>query len=303
MATAAENGVDATTSGADNSVVDATTSTANSAADAATTAAANTADAATASAQQAGDALNSAAGQAASAPAGAGDAATTASAQVHSGVMHFLEIGGPVVWILSLFALAALVILLVKMWQFARLRAESHRDIDQALQYWRDGNAATAVASLKSGRPASELAAMAMKGLSSQAADLTLLREELSRIANQKLEQLRAFLRPLELIASLSPLLGLLGTVLGMITAFQNMQQAGAQVDPSVLSGGIWQALLTTAVGLAVAIPVVFCHAWLERKVERVAVVMNDSVTRVFTSHPRAQLMTSETAEMLRDVA
>jgi biopolymer transport protein ExbB len=100
-----------------------------------------------------------------------------------------------------------------------------------------------------------------------------------------QLSKLRSYLRPLEIIATLSPLLGLLGTVLGMITAFQQMEGAGNQVDPSVLSGGIWQALLTTAVGLAVAIPVVTLQSWLERKVERIAHNMNDAVTQVFTAN------------------
>jgi biopolymer transport protein ExbB len=55
-------------------------------------------------------------------------------------------------------------------------------------------------------------------------------------------------------------LLGLFGTVLGMVEAFRQLELAGSQVDPAVLSGGIWQALLTTAVGLAVAIPAVLAH-------------------------------------------
>ncbi|MEB3734988.1 MotA/TolQ/ExbB proton channel family protein [Halopseudomonas pachastrellae] len=74
-----------------------------------------------------------------------------------------------------------------------------------------------------------------------------------------------------------------------MIVAFQNMEAAGSRVDPSVLSGGIWQALLTTAVGLAVAIPTVAVHSWLERRVERVAAAINDAVTQVFTHQPKSQ--------------
>ena len=88
------------------------------------------------------------------------------------------------------------------------------------------------------------------------------------------------------MIASLSPLLGLLGTVLGMIEAFQQMEAAGSQVDPSILSGGIWQALLTTAVGLAVAIPVVIMHGFFERKCDRIAFLLDDALTRVFTLKP-----------------
>lgn len=85
----------------------------------------------------------------------------------------------------------------------------------------------------------------------------------------------------------MSPLLGLLGTVLGMIVAFQQMEAAGAQVDPSTLSSGIWQALLTTAVGLGIAIPAIAVHNWMERKVERVAIRMNDAVTQVLLEFVR----------------
>ncbi|GGB96730.1 biopolymer transporter ExbB [Marinobacterium zhoushanense] len=198
-------------------------------------------------------------------------------------VVEFLTVGGPVVWILFVFSLVALTIVLVKCWQFARLRAESCVNAEQGLHHWASGDAQSALGALNRARPISALVGLAIQGLES-GQDKTLLREELSRVATHQLSQLRAFLRPLEVIATLSPLLGLLGTVLGMIVAFQQMEAAGSQVDPSVLSGGIWQALLTTAVGLAVAIPVMTVHNWFERKVERVALLMNDTVTRVFTA-------------------
>nr|WP_283104190.1 MotA/TolQ/ExbB proton channel family protein [Shewanella gelidimarina] len=73
--------------------------------------------------------------------------------------------------------------------------------------------------------------------------------------AEQEIVQLKQGMRALEVISALAPLIGLLGTVLGMIDAFQNLQQAGTKVDPAMLSGGISQALLTTAAGLIVAIP------------------------------------------------
>ena len=61
------------------------------------------------------------------------------------------------------------------------------------------------------------------------------------------------------------------------------MEVAGSQVDPSVLSGGIWQALLTTAMGLAIAIPVMAAYNWMDRKTQRVSEQINDAVTQVFT--------------------
>jgi biopolymer transport protein ExbB len=72
--------------------------------------------------------------------------------------------------------------------------------------------------------------------------------------------------RALDAVAQLGPLLGLFGTVLGMIEAFRAMQGAGAAVDPGVLAGGIWTALLTTAVGLAVAMTTSALLTWLEAR-------------------------------------
>lgn len=202
-------------------------------------------------------------------------------------IQGLLITGGPVVWILCGFSLIALTIVLVKVWQLVALRAESSKVVSSALEQWRVGKGRDAVDQLDDAHPVAAVVKCAMLGRLDGVDDL-LLREEVERIASARLNDLRSFFRPLELIGALSPLLGLLGTVMGMIVAFQQMEAAGSQVDPSVLSGGIWQALLTTAVGMAVAIPVVAVHAWLERKTERVAAMMSDSVTRVFTAPLRA---------------
>lgn len=212
------------------------------------------------------------------------DPVLTGSDLLVSKVQEFMQVGGPVVWILTALSVIALAIILMKLWQFALTRPESSSHLDNVLNFWKQGKTEKAMALLKNKRPVDELVQMSISGLNSTHTELATLKEELDRVATLRLNQLRAYLRPLEVIATLSPLLGLLGTVLGMIIAFQQMEAAGNQVDPSVLSGGIWQALLTTAVGLAVAIPVVMAHNWMERKVERVAALMNDTVTRVFTT-------------------
>ncbi|TDO95829.1 MotA/TolQ/ExbB proton channel family protein [Marinomonas balearica] len=199
-------------------------------------------------------------------------------------IIDFLVVGGPVVWILLGFSVVALTIVMAKLIQFAGLKAESTKSADKAIDAWRKDNIDLVIKSLHTQRPIDGVVSFAIRALKSGSMDLATIREETERLALKQLHMLRSFLRPLEVIASLSPLLGLLGTVLGMIAAFQKMEGAGSQVDPSVLSGGIWQALLTTAVGIAVAVPVMTLHAWLERKVERVAHNMNDVVTQVFTS-------------------
>ena len=124
-----------------------------------------------------------------------------------------------------------------------------------------------------------------MRELARGDTDQATLREELERVALAKLKDLRSHLPALEVIGTLTPLLGLLGTVLGMITAFRGMEAAGSQVDPSVLSGGIWQALLTTAMGLSIAIPVMAAYNWMDRKAQRVSEQINDAVTQVFTRY------------------
>jgi len=87
--------------------------------------------------------------------------------------------------------------------------------------------------------------------------------------------------RLLDTVAQLAPLLGLFGTVLGMIQAFQSLQDAGSSVDPSLLAGGIWVALLTTAVGLAVAMPTSMVLAWFESRMARERVFADKALLTV----------------------
>ena len=90
--------------------------------------------------------------------------------------------------------------------------------------------------------------------------------------------------RALDAIAQVAPLLGLFGTVLGMIEAFQKLQEAGNSVDPSLLAGGIWVALLTTACGLAVAMPVSLLLTWFETRIENERVAI-ETMTATVLSH------------------
>lgn len=194
-----------------------------------------------------------------------------------------LDAGGPVMLILAAMSVFALTIVLIKLWQFARLRNGGAEHIESALNDWQAGRCGEAVERLaQASNPLAGVVRTAMLG-SLHANDPAALREEVERRAQGVLTALRSYLRGLEVIASISPLLGLLGTVIGMIDAFRALEAAGSQVDPSVLSGGIWVALLTTAAGLSVAIPTVVALNWLERLLEGVTRRLEDQVTRVFT--------------------
>jgi len=88
-------------------------------------------------------------------------------------------------------------------------------------------------------------------------------------------------LRGLAIIGNITPLLGLLGTVTGMIKAFIKIQELGGRVDASVLAGGIWEALITTAFGLSVAIPTLVAYHYFEGRVDDIAAEMKDASTEL----------------------
>lgn len=196
--------------------------------------------------------------------------------------------GGPIILLLAVLSIASMTIFIAKWLQFAYLGINRSDFIHDSLSLWRRGQFVPAIKAMghHQKRPAAQVVEAAMSGVMDHQ-DTVSVREEVTRIAKLQIAKLQSWLKPLELIANISPLLGLLGTVLGMIEAFKQLEQAGNRVDPSILSGGIWQALLTTAIGLAVAIPAMLAHQWLERKVERSALMMEDAATQVFTSGPK----------------
>jgi biopolymer transport protein ExbB len=98
------------------------------------------------------------------------------------------------------------------------------------------------------------------------------IREEaIKREGNRILQNLERGLKPLSAIAQISPLLGLLGTVYGLVAAFYSIEQAGGQVQVNDLAGGIWEALLTTVLGLIVGIPALLAYQYFQARVERTA--------------------------------
>ena len=197
--------------------------------------------------------------------------------------LDLFALGGPVAAILVAMSVLALTVVLVKLWQFHAVRIGDFRPAREALGLYRAGQEQEALMLAgNSPNPSAEALARALRGQHRRLPEEA-VREEVACFGHDVLESLRSGFRPLEVIASLAPLLGLFGTVLGMIEAFREMEQAGHQVNPAVLSGGIWEALLTTALGLGVAIPVVAALGWLEGRVDRLAHEMGSIVTRIFT--------------------
>ncbi len=201
------------------------------------------------------------------------------------GLMDFLDRGGPALWLIVALSVLTLALILWKIWRFVHSGAWAGRATEQAVGNWCQGQHQAAHDSLLN-RPGLRarlaLAAMGQR-LQAEVTD-EVAREETTRVAKRLLHEGRSGLRALELIATIAPLIGLLGTVLGMIEAFQALQDSGSQADPTVLAGGIWEALLTTAAGMAVAIPASMALTWFESVITDVEADMEDAATRIFTA-------------------
>lgn len=195
--------------------------------------------------------------------------------------------GGIVMWIIAGLSVLTLALVLWKIWRLTLAGLWRRAEAERAVALWVAGREGEAQASLARPRGIrARVVAQAMAALRDPTLSRASARDEVLRVARRELNATRSGLRALELISTIAPLLGLLGTVLGMITAFQALQSTGAQADPTILAGGIWEALLTTAAGMAVAIPAGVALVWIESLADSVQADLEDAVTQIFTRAP-----------------
>ena len=197
---------------------------------------------------------------------------------------ELMQQGGFVVVILLCLSVFAMTLILLKFMQIIWFRVGNRSGSRKAVELWLTGQKQDAYQLVNnSNNPSQTALAHLMRGLNAQDVNQDAMREDVERVALDEIGKLRSFMRPLETIVQIAPLLGLFGTVLGMIEAFQTLQSAGSEADPAVLAGGIWVALLTTAVGLAVAIPVAFVVSWFEGRIEAERLIMQEAITSLLT--------------------
>ena len=201
-------------------------------------------------------------------------------------VTGLFELGGPVIALLLVMSVLTLSVTLYKIWQFSVSGVGRHKILSEALQSWDAGEKTAARARLNASR--SYLAPLL--GAAMEGRDRKGIEARLDAEAGMALAGLERGFRLLDTVAQIAPLLGLFGTVLGMIEAFRSLQEAGSSVDPSLLAGGIWVALLTTAVGLAVAIPTSMVLAWLESRTARERVFADKALRTVLVPGNAPQL-------------
>jgi biopolymer transport protein ExbB len=198
--------------------------------------------------------------------------------------ISLIDKGGPVMAILLALSVAALSIILMKLYQFWAIKLNNTNFIENSILHLSKDGPEVALNALENSRhPIAKVLSTTIQSSVNPSMSPTDIDTEVSRVGSREIKELERYLRGLEVIANLSPLLGLLGTVLGMIKAFSKLESAGTKVDPTILAGGIWEALLTTAFGLSVAIPALAAFYLLEGKVENSRSLMKDSATRVIT--------------------
>ncbi|MCG8508097.1 MAG: MotA/TolQ/ExbB proton channel family protein [Rhodospirillales bacterium] len=184
-------------------------------------------------------------------------------------------------WVLLAMSVLALALVLLKLFQFHYTHITATAASDEALREIQRGDVDAAMKRL-AGRhhPAAKVLLAALEHRDDAGKPMPGLEDELQRVGERELDRIEWGFRPLAAVAQLSPLLGLLGTVVGMIRAFAELEAAGEAVSPSLLAGGIWEALLTTAMGLAIAIPVRAVLYYLEARADHAAAAMQHTATR-----------------------
>lgn len=184
---------------------------------------------------------------------------------------EFFIKGGPLMYPLLACSILTVVFGLERGWHYLRAARDGgapekihtlieERKIDQAL-------------SLATAAPG-PVAAVLAEGLRHNGNSRDLLEEVICLRGAAELKRLNQNLHVLDLIGRMAPLMGLLGTVLGMVAAFRQVAGARGAVDPSLLAGGIWEALITTVAGLCVAIPAMILHHFFEDRVRSFAYFM-----------------------------
>ena len=196
-------------------------------------------------------------------------------------MLHYLEVGGPILWVLVIISIGAFAVVLERIVFFAMNEknvGNNFKDEILSLVASKKLDEAIALCDTKKSCVASAVKKFlqkAPKGIDVQDYEFIL-----KEVTNQEISPYERRLNLLASVISISPMLGLLGTVTGMIRAFTNISKYGAG-DAAIVADGIAEALLTTAAGLMIAIPVIVVYNYLNRRLEKMENEIDDVVTNI----------------------
>jgi len=191
---------------------------------------------------------------------------------------EIVRAGGPLMWPIILCSIAAVAIILERLWTLQDRRVLPPALTKKVWQLVDTGQINDKViAALERNSPLGRVLAA---GLANRHRPREIVMERLEDTGRHVVYELERFLNTLGTIAVISPLLGLLGTVTGIIRAFHAIE-AGGVGDPRALSGGIAESLIATAAGMCVAIPALFSYRYLRGRVDRIVVEMEKDAIRL----------------------
>lgn len=189
-------------------------------------------------------------------------------------MFDFFLKGGPLMWPILLCSVISITIILERLYHFYRARTKIPNIFARVKRLLQKGKADEALKLCES--TSGPIAHILAIGIHIRKRSLEEKEKIIARAGSRAVRQLDKNLRGLAIIGNITPLLGLLGTVTGMIKAFMKIQELGGRVDASVLAGGIWEALITTAAGLSVAIPTIIFYHYFEGRVDNVVSQIKD---------------------------
>lgn len=193
-------------------------------------------------------------------------------------MFELLKAGGILMVPIVACSILALAIVLERFWSLRASRIAPSQSINEL---WRSIKKKELNGrKLKALQASSPLGRILAGGLSNAKHGREVMKESIEHEAGQVIHDLERFLNPLGTIATITPLLGLLGTVIGMIKVFAEIQLAGVG-NAGNLAGGISEALITTAAGLSVAIPALICHRYFIRRVDELVVNMEQEAIKL----------------------
>ncbi|MBU1207467.1 MAG: MotA/TolQ/ExbB proton channel family protein [Proteobacteria bacterium] len=195
-------------------------------------------------------------------------------------MLNYIEKGGIVMIPILACSLISLTIVLERLYVLLRARRSGHRLWAVIEDLLRGGKWEEALTFSQSQRNAGPLHRVIARSFVNRDMAPEKRKEELLITGAKEMKGLEKHLWFLSLIADIAPLLGLLGTVTGMVKAFMKIEEFGGRVDASLLAGGIWEALITTVAGLSVAIPTMVAYHYLERMVSEFSDFLREVMTR-----------------------
>lgn len=194
-------------------------------------------------------------------------------------MVSFMAKGGILVVPILFCSVAVLAIVLERLYRFRKLRGKKSSLIVRVRETLKRKNVDGALSIAGSSK--CPVGRVLSEGLKRYGHGKKAVEEAISNAAEIEIRDLEKYLPTLSTIGNIAPLLGLLGTVAGMIKAFMVIERLGGRVNASVLAGGIWEAMLTTALGLSVAIPAVVAHDYFVNRVRNFTAVMQETSNEV----------------------